>query len=100
MTRRQYVPGDAIQMESETDPWIQYPDGTLVPLWPVISGLPTGACGNCHGGFFAPTNNGPTYEGIERCDECCIYDGDLDAALALAGVVGKGATVWFEEDEG
>lgn len=47
------------------------------------------ACETCAGepvaGVIAPMN---TREGIQRCDECERFEGDLDAALALARLVG------------
>jgi len=36
-----------------------------------------------------------TIFGIQRCDECQIYPGDLAAARALADLLGPGVTVWF-----
>lgn len=40
--------------------------------------------------------------GVQRCDACDLYDGDLEAALALAKALGPEFTVHFEiaEDEG
>lgn len=82
----------------ESDPWLETPDGEVVSLAPHLATLERGACGDCRAGFFAPTDNGPTDQGVERCDECDTYDGDLEAALALAAVIGPDVTVWYEAD--
>jgi hypothetical protein len=64
-----------------------------------VSDLPPGSCGECRGGFFAPTNNGPTDQGVERCDICRKYPGDLHAALALAKMIGPHITVWYKKED-
>jgi hypothetical protein len=38
-----------------------------------------------------------TAEGVQRCDICDIYDGDLSAAQALAALVG--GVVKFQAEE-
>lgn len=101
MTARLYT-GDltGVMIADQTDPWLQRPDGSVVTLVPHLTPLEPGpVCGECRGGFFAPTDSGPTDQGIERCDECDLYLGDLDAALALAELIGPDITVWYEDDE-
>lgn len=98
----QYKRGDRVTLEDGTDPWLQRPDGTIFPLRQAVSLLPVGDCGECPGGLFAPTSNGPTDQGIERCDQCPTFEGDLEAAVALATFVttfmGLDVTVWFQPD--
>lgn len=95
----QYTGQDAILMAAETDPWLQHPDGTVVDLTPHLRTMPPGPCGECNGGFHAPTGNGPTEQGIERCDACDVHPGDLDAAAALAAAIGPQITVWFVQED-
>lgn len=95
---RQYVAGADVTMTDGSDPWLQHPDGTVVALDEHLSRLPIGQCTECRGSLFAPTGNGPTEQGIERCDQCNAYEGDLTAALALAVAIGNGVTVWFQSD--
>lgn len=83
----------------QTDPWLQHPDGTAVDLLPHLANLTPGpVCGECAGGFFAPTSNGPADQGIERCDACDVHDGDLSAAVALAALIGPDVQVWYEPE--
>ena len=95
---QQYTGQAGVMLADQSDPWLQRPDGSIVTIaWHLVL-VSTGECGDCRGGFFAPTENGPTDQGIERCDECNVYAGDLDAALALAALIGPDITVWFEPD--
>jgi hypothetical protein len=95
-TARQYDPTDIdVMLASETDPWLQRPDGSEVDLEPHLAPLAVGDCGECRGGFFAPTDNGPTGQGIELCDACNKFPGDLDAAVALAALIGPDVSVWY-----
>jgi hypothetical protein len=85
-----------VMIADQTDPWLQHPDGSEVDLLPHLAALTPGPCGeDCSGGFFAPTSNGPADQGIERCDQCNIYAGDLDAAVALAALIGPDVSVWY-----
>lgn len=101
----QYTGEPGAMLYPETDPWLQRPDGTVVELGQVLALMAPGPCGECRGGYFAPTGNGPTEEGIERCDGCDVHEGDFAAALALAATIGPDVTVWYlpegdeEEDE-
>ena len=56
------------------------PDGCDTCRWGILPGV------------LAPMD---TIFGIQRCDECQIYPGDLAAARALADLLGPGVTVWF-----
>lgn len=96
----QYTGGDVSPMiANETDPWLQHPDGSVVTVIDlVLAHVDVGPCGECHGGFFAPTVNGPTEYGIERCDACDVHEGDFSAALALAALIGPDVTVWYEPE--
>ena len=99
MSAVQYTGGDA-RWADQTDPWLQYPDGSVVTTIELhLAHMALGPCEECHGGFFAPTGNGPTEHGIERCDACDLYEGDMEAAVALAAVIGPEVTVWFEPEE-
>jgi hypothetical protein len=103
---RQYTTGDRpVMLANETDPWLQHPDGSVVDLEPHLAALEPGPCGECSGRLFAPTGNGPTEQGIERCDECSLIDddpfsGDVDAAAELAALIGQGVTVWYLPEAG
>jgi hypothetical protein len=93
-----YTEQPLVQLADQTDPWLQYPDGSVVTLaWHMVR-LEPGPCGDCRGGFFAPTDNGPTDQGVERCDDCLVHPGDLDAAVALAALIGPDVEVWFLPD--
>jgi len=95
--KRQYTGQEDAVLAPETDPWLQRDDGSIVELERLMKHLPRGpVCGECAGGWFAPTSNGPTEQGIERCDECAVYPGDLDAALVLAGRLGPHVSVGFD----
>lgn len=95
---KQYTGEPVVRMADQTDPWLQHPDGSVVDLEPHLAGLAPGPCGDCRGGYFAPTGNGPTEQGVERCDDCRLHEGDVAAAVALAALIGPDVTVWFETD--
>lgn len=95
---RQYTGQPGAMLADSTDPWLQRPDGSVVALDEHLTGLEKGPCEECPGGFFAPTGNGPTMQGIERCDQCDIHEGDFTAALALAALIGPDITVWYEPE--
>ncbi|MER7798551.1 hypothetical protein [Microbacterium sp. NPDC096154] len=87
------APGAVI--ESETNPWLRDEFGRDIDLSAVPATNPDG-CDTCRWGILpgvlAPMD---TIFGIQRCDECQIYPGDLAAARALADLLGPGVTVWF-----
>lgn len=53
--------------------------------WAGVPEFPCDSCGDILPGVIEDMD---THEGIQRCDECSVYDGDLEAALALADHVG------------
>ena len=80
----------------DTDPWLENLDRQVVDVAPLLETFPQHGDCECDGtGLFAPTGNGPTSQGIQRCDLCERFAGDLDAALALAEHAGKDVSVWF-----
>ncbi|WP_263729982.1 hypothetical protein [Cellulomonas sp. SG140] len=95
---RRYTGGEIDAIADGSDPWLERPDGSVVDLAEHLDRLSVGPCGECRGGFFAPTTNGPTDQGVERCDACDIYDGDLSAALALAALIGPDVEVRYAVD--
>jgi len=90
---------DGTAVEYGGDPWLQWPTGEVIDPGPHVRAMGEGTCGDCHGGYFAPTGNGPTDYGIERCDACDRFDGDLAAAEALAAWLDGSAEVWVEVDD-
>lgn len=93
------LPGAVI--ESETSPWITAPDGSVVSFL-TSDLLLTGGGGCMEDIHFIPGVLAPmdTDEGIQRCDACNIYPGDLEAAAAVAKIYGPGFTVWFHGTNG
>lgn len=88
--------GDA-KIESDTNPWVEL-DGEPVDWMRVL--LPRRACPCGESGkVLIPgvLDAMDTPEGIQRCDTCNTYPGDLDAALALAKLVG-GVVKFTQED--
>ena len=94
--RRYLTDDEDVTLADGTDPWLQHPDGTVVDLMAHLARLPVGQCEECRGGLFAPTGNGPTDQGVERCDACSQYVGDLHAATVLAELIGQGVSVWYQ----
>ena len=84
-------------IHGHTNPWLRDPDGSDADLaarfgpTPTAADSPCGACGPL-AGILAPMDTG---HGIQRCDVCDLYPGDLEAAAALAAHLGSGHTVWF-----
>lgn len=79
-----------------TNPWIEV-DGKPVD-WTVVVGKGPCPCGENGDVALAGVLDGmDTADGVQRCDTCGTYEGDLDAALALAELVG--GTVHFETEE-
>lgn len=87
---------DAMQAYA-TNAWLER-DGEPIDLEDLQPWTPAAdpSCDQCEGmpihGVIAPTN---TEYGIERCDQCEVFESDLDAASALAEHLGPGLTVWF-----
>lgn len=82
----------------ETDPWVGV-DG--VPYDWMARPLPDAPDNDCEICRDSPVSGAlqamNTPAGIERCDECEVFEGDLDAAFALAALVG--GTVYYESEE-
>jgi len=82
--------GDAV-IESETNPWLQDSDGNAVDLIKLKQDHPqvvyirdTNPCDQCGDILPGVIEAMDSPEGIQRCDQCDLYEGDLDAAQALA----------------
>ena len=78
---------DGVLIASDTNPWVEVAGE---PVDWTTSTLPEAACPcgehpTVLPGVIAPID---TEEGINRCDAALLFDGDLDAALALARLVG------------
>lgn len=88
-----------VQIEDRTNPWIEV-DGVPVD-WTTID-LPRIPC-PCEdmGLVVLPgvLDGMDTPQGVQRCDGCDAYPGDLDAALALARLVG-GVVKFSKETDG
>ena len=87
-------------IEDGTDPWVEV-DGTPVD-W-VASQLPRTSCPCGESGqvVLAGVLDGMnTPQGVQRCDSCDRYPGDLDAALALAQLVGGQVKYQARDDPG
>lgn len=91
--------GEDAVMEYGTYAWLQIGDALVdVTLatkhWPAAAG---NDCEGCVGtellGARWPVDS--TY-GIERCDVCELYPGDLHAARAVAARIGEHVAVWYE----
>lgn len=77
-----------VQIEGQRNPWVEV-DGTPVN-W-TASNLPRVPCPCGENGpvvLAGVLDSMDTDEGVQRCDTCLTYPGDLDAALALARLVG------------
>ncbi|MGI6797691.1 hypothetical protein [Gordonia sihwensis] len=77
-----------------TNPWLVDDAGAMIDLTTLRSTGET-ACGDCGpiAGVIAPMDD---QYGIQRCDACSIYPGDLEAAYALAQHLGASYTVMYE----
>jgi hypothetical protein len=80
---------------SDTDPWVEINGEPVDWVARNLPADPDNDCECCNDmpvpGVIAPMN---TPQGIERCDECQRFEGDLDAAFALAKLVN--GTVHYE----
>lgn len=89
---------EGVLIRDGTDPWIEV-DG--VPVDWSASSLPRRVQCPCGEGFVViepgVIDGMNTPHGVQRCDACSTYDGDLSAALALARRVG--GVVKFETAE-
>ncbi|WIB65365.1 hypothetical protein [Curtobacterium sp. MCBD17_040] len=88
--------GNAV-IARETDPWLRDANGQDINLARFSKHPVDGPCGErIHAipGVLAPWNG----NGVERCDMCGLYEGDLEAATALAASIGPDVTVWYEPE--
>jgi len=79
---------DGVMIASETNPWVEV-DGEPVD-W-TTSTLPRVPCpcDEDHAALVPGVIDAmDSDEGVQRCDASGVFDGDLDAALALARLVG------------
>lgn len=88
-----------VLIEEDTDPWVEV-NGEPVD-W-TSSTLPRVPCPCGENGEVVEPGvldgmNSP--HGVQRCDACSTYDGDLDAALALARRVGGVARFYQSAQE-
>lgn len=89
----EWLGSESAVIESETNPWLQWPEGGPIDLTPYIGG-PGPDCPDC-GGLLSGVLNMDSVFGIQRCDTCEKYPGDLDAAKALRDTYFPTATIWF-----
>ncbi len=87
-----------VVIASETNPWLQV-NGEPVDL----TGMMLEGNHDCDCYQFSGAQLGMDSEtGIQRCDTCLRFDGDLEAAAAVAEALtemtGKEHTVWFEPE--
>lgn len=75
-----------------TNPWVEL-DGVPIAYSPSMQreGGPCGLPIHVVPGVLNMDDN----EGLQRCDECDLYPGDLEAAAAVAKTVDPRARVWF-----
>lgn len=88
-----------VRLASETNPWLRNDaSGADVDLQVMVDEgrVPVPLTPDCCYSGIIPAMD--TNEGIQRCDTCQVYDGDLEAAQALADRIG-GVSVWFTGTE-
>lgn len=88
---------DGVLIEDQTNPWVEV-DG--VPVDWTTTDRPRVQCPCDEMGqvvLAGVLDAMDTPAGVQRCDACGTYDGDLDAALALARLVGGVVKFWKEE---
>lgn len=94
---RQYQGEDDAVIEYATDCWLQNPAGEKVSLAGYHSPdmlVTHSVCGasDLVDGALSPMNSA---YGIERCDECAVFESDFDAAQAVAEKIGGDLTIWY-----
>ena len=106
----QWEPGSARMIAPGTNPWIQSSDGhpldlmSMVRRGDIVTATGTRTCEECeHEPFPGVLTGMDTPEGVQRCDGCQAYDGDCEAASALAAHITatskfQNLQVWFEAD--
>lgn len=91
-----------VYIARETNPWLQV-DGQPVDLASMEDSGVEGECEGCLDGDFSGVILAmDSVDGIQRCDSCSKFDGDLEAAahvaLVLSQRTGSEHTVWFEPE--
>lgn len=87
------------EIGAESNPWLKDEDGESIDLTDLFNEpriIIAGGCEQCGNGpvpGVLPAMDTPY--GIQRCDTCGIYEGDLQAARALRDELYPDATVWF-----
>ena len=101
----QWAPGSkGVLIASGTNPWLQV-DGQPVDLMEIARADEyVEDCDGCRQDEFAGIALAmDTPDGIQRCDQCGTFDGDLEAAQAAADALtqrtGQQHTVWFTPEE-
>jgi hypothetical protein len=95
-------------IKSQTNPWVEI-EGNVIywdfPIWEAQRRLPEDEegedfCDGCNGTILPGVIEAmDTPEGIQACDSCRRYPGDLDAAWALAKfVLGESAVVRYDTE--
>lgn len=99
MTAAQFT-GETDQLiASGTNPWLHNAMGQPIDLEKLRRPQKNHTCDSCEdspvvGAIIAMD----TPDGIQRCDACEVFDGDLTAALAVAKYIGPLTTVWFDTE--
>lgn len=93
----------SVLIARETNPWLQV-DGEPVDLTGIDTGTPVDCdCCNDGGAYAGVILAMDTSHGIQMCDVCGKFEGDLEAAQHAAEVLtkstGREHTVWFEPEE-
>lgn len=78
---------DSVLIDTGTNPWVEV-DGTPVDWTKSPLARTDCPCGEYRVILPGVLESMDTPDGIQRCDSCSTYDGDLAAALALAQLVG------------
>ena len=91
-----------VALLAEEDPWVETAEGMVDWIndidGDVLLPAPTDPAEcpeTCHAGILVACND---EYGVQRCDQCQVYDGDIEAAIALANIVGGTAWVAVEAD--
>jgi hypothetical protein len=90
-----------VMIADRTNPWVEV-DGARVDWTERVpwSRQPGNDCDSCWDSPVAGTIPAmDTEHGIQRCDECQRFEGDLDAALALANLTGGTVRYHIETEE-
>jgi hypothetical protein len=86
-----------ISIASGTNPWVEVDGEPIDWMTRPTDRRRTSDCDQCGEILDGVIEAMDTPEGIQRCDQCQVYDGDIEAAEALARLVG-GTVKWTEEE--